>query len=143
MSARIPPIADVPPNPTPPQSHGRVRILIALVGLAFVAMVSFVFYHSQWKIFRHGQPANALLAIKGTPEMEGAVVTVELLGGVPVGTAKLTKENQYSARLPLHPGEYIVNVQHRGKLEQDRLKIGEYRYLLLPLPRPSATTRPK
>lgn len=136
-------IAENPPNPTPSQSHGRVRVLIALVGLAFVVMVCLVFYHSQWKIFRHGQPANALLAIKGTPAMDGAVVTIELPGGVPVGTAKLTKENQYSARLPLHPGEYIVNVEHRGKLEQDRLKIGEYRYLILPLPRLPATTRPK
>jgi hypothetical protein len=144
----MPVITENPPN-SAPQNHGRVRVLIALVGLAFVVMVSLVFYHSQWKIFRHGQPASALLAIKGTPEVDGSVVTVELPGGVPVAQAKLTKENQYAARLSLYPGEYIVTVEHRGGTfdPPSRMKIGEYRYLLLPLPRtPPATapaTRPK
>jgi hypothetical protein len=125
--AAIPPAPQAPPgepgraSPTVDQAvegadHPRLaRVFIAAALGLFITMVGLLCY--RWLTV----PApSAFLQIEGDETHSGLVIEVNAGGGEAPRTATLSRNNKFTTRFPLPPGNYMVRI-----LSKDGHQLGE------------------
>lgn len=98
-----------------------VRLSIAMLAVTFFTMVGLLYYF--W--YQRPAPASSMIVVIGDNAFDGAVVRVEGSPS-PAMTRRLDDDNEFIGRIPVAPGTYTIEIEHRGRvLVHEALALGD------------------